>query len=104
MVEQALQRVTLCCVSSTNRVLSERALLKSAERLPVARTILFSDQPPAHSGLEFVAIPTLASVGDYGRFVLAELGRHVDTEFAMIVQYDGFVVEARAWDPPVPRL
>jgi hypothetical protein len=44
-----------------------------------------------------VAIDRLNSVNEYSRFMLKDLANYVDTEFALIVQYDGFIVSPMMW-------
>ena len=44
-------------------------------------------------------IPPIRSRRDYSRFMLRELGPYVRTSHALCVQWDGFVLNGRAWDP-----
>ncbi len=51
-----------------------------------------SDDPRA------VAIAPLTSIDAYSQFCLRDLYQYVDTPYALIIQYDGFVLNAAAWD------
>ena len=51
----------------------------------------------SHRGITRVSIAPLRSGADYSRFMLQELGRHVASEHALVVQWDGFVIDASAW-------
>ena len=66
-------------------------------RCAFAEAILFSDRP-ATGNFRHVAIPKLASLDDYSRFCLKEMGRHITTAHVLVVQWDGYVVDANAWD------
>jgi hypothetical protein len=44
-------------------------------------------------------IPRLGSRADYSRFVLKELHAFVATPFVLVVQWDGHVLEPKAWRP-----
>jgi hypothetical protein len=44
-------------------------------------------------------IPPISSRGNYSRFMLRELGAHVRTSHALCIQWDGFVLNGREWDP-----
>lgn len=65
-----------------------------------AKVILLSDRPPqsAEPGIEWRKIERLGSRADYSRFMLHELCRHVETDHALCVQWDGFVLNGGAWD------
>lgn len=45
-----------------------------------------------------VPIDNLLNITDYSVFCLRDLHKYVDTEFALIIQHDGFVLNPGAWD------
>ena len=45
-----------------------------------------------------VTAPTL-SIDEWNRYVVFDLGAHIDTEFALLVHPDGGIAEAAMWDP-----
>lgn len=47
---------------------------------------------------DLVKIPHLNNIQDYSRFIVKELYKYIDTEFALIVQSDGYVKNPAAWD------
>lgn len=93
-----LPRVTLCAVDTRTPGLAADALQRCRERLAFARTLLFSDRDPGRDGLEVVRIAPLRSGADYSSFVLGGLLQHVRTDFVLIVQWDGFVLDPLRWD------
>lgn len=46
-----------------------------------------------------VKIPPLKSREDYSRFMVKEMAGLIDTEFALVIQYDGYVLNYKSWDP-----
>ncbi|MGZ5147458.1 MAG: DUF5672 family protein, partial [Burkholderiales bacterium] len=44
-------------------------------------------------------IEVLNSRNDYSNFMLRQLPKHINTSYALIVQWDGYVVDASAWKP-----
>lgn len=44
-----------------------------------------------------VAIEKISSTEEYSLFMIKELDKHIDTEFAIIFQYDGFILNTKAW-------
>lgn len=49
-------------------------------------------------GIRRLTIERLASSQDYSRFLLDRLADHVDTDHVLMVQWDGFVLDAGQWD------
>jgi hypothetical protein len=45
----------------------------------------------------FVEIENLDSIEKYSKFCIADLYKYIDTDFALIVQYDGFVLNPQSW-------
>lgn len=70
------------------------------EQVDFGRAILFTDAPPAElpAGLECVVIASLQSSKDYSRFVLQDLAQWIATRHCLIVQWDGFILDTKAWD------
>lgn len=43
-------------------------------------------------------IPPFRNVDEYSRFILTSLVDHIETSHALLVQWDGFALDAGAWD------
>ena len=95
--QPVLSDVTVCAADSVAPELAGRALDLCTERCAFAEAILFSDMP-AVGNFRHVAIPKLASLDDYSRFCLKEMGRHIKTAHVLVVQWDGYLVDPSAWD------
>lgn len=93
-----LRDVTLCCVDCATPVLALRALRQSQASCCFGRSLLFTDQAVAATGVCTVPIAPLRSVADYSRFLLKDLAAHIKTDYALVVQWDGYVVHPGAWD------
>jgi len=94
-----VEKTTLCIVDCVNHALAERAL-----RLCMAGCIFeevkwLTDRPLAVPGVHTVVIPPIRSFAEYSRFMLKDLLRHVETEYALVVQWDGYIVNPQAWSP-----
>src|SRR5215471_7588106 len=98
-----LPGVTLLCADTANHALALRALAISMRGVRYGRTLLLTDAIPAKlsipDGIEVVRIDTLSSRDAYSQLVLKGLLPHVDTPHALVVQWDGYVVNPSAWDP-----
>ena len=93
-----LDRVTLCCVDCVNHDLALAAIGQCLQKASFARALFVTDTAPELDGIDVVRVAPLRSRHDYSHFVIKELVRHIDTEFVLLVQWDGFVVNAGAWD------
>jgi hypothetical protein len=97
----ALPQVTLCAVTSINVTATLNALQACLEQVSFAACKLLADTPamPEHPEIEVVPIRRLNSSHDYSRFMLSELVDHVDTSHCLVVQWDGYVLDAQQWRP-----
>ena len=92
--------VTLVAVTSVALAATQAALRHSLGQASFGKALLLSDLQPgdlAGSGIEWRPIPRLASRADYSRFVMGGLAGHIETGHALLVQWDGFVRDGRAW-------
>jgi hypothetical protein len=62
-----------------------------------ARVLFVTDRDFAIDGIDCEVVPAITSREAYSRFVMKELAGHVGTDFVLLVQWDGFVVNAGAW-------
>ncbi|MGH8801180.1 MAG: DUF5672 family protein, partial [Casimicrobiaceae bacterium] len=97
-----LPDVTLACIDTANHVLALRALTHSMRGLAFGRVQLLTDRIPTGvevpQGIAVAEIAPLASRDDYSRFVLKSLAEHIETTHVLLVQWDGYVVNADAFD------
>lgn len=99
----ALPSVTLCAVSSSNLRATVLAMETSLAQIEFADALLFTDRSPADLGIDasspirIVPISSIRSAESYSRFILSELADHISTDHALIVQWDGHVIDAARW-------
>lgn len=92
--------VTLVAVSSVALEATAAALRHSLGQIWFDHALLLSDECPpglAGSGIEWRRIGRLESRADYSRFMLHHLADHLETEHALVVQWDGFVRDGGRW-------
>jgi hypothetical protein len=93
-----LPNVTLIAVSSVNINETAQALWKSAKHIKFNSVKFVTDANVEANGLEFVKIPKIKTIDEYSKFMVYDLGDHIQTDFALIVQYDGWVTNPDSWD------
>jgi hypothetical protein len=84
-VKPSLPQVTLICADCTPKALwSLRAIEKSQEQCDFGNVV-------------FVRHLKIDGLGAYSKFCIREMHKYVDTSHALIVQYDGYVLNGAAW-------
>lgn len=92
-----LKDVTICSIDCVTASLAADAINESMEHIVFGDAILLSDK--VISGrFRPVQIKKLNSRLEYSRFVIEELVGYINTEFVLLVQWDGFVTSAATWD------
>jgi tetratricopeptide (TPR) repeat protein len=97
-----LPGVTLVCIDTANHALALRAIAQSCAAANFGKVLFLTEGlPPGQlvpDGVDVAVIAPIASRDDYSRFVLKNLLPFVQTEHALVVQWDGYVVNPGAWD------
>jgi hypothetical protein len=99
MSRLALPTVTLCAITSTNVCATAAALEACLAQVEFAQALLLTDSDfcPSHPDLKVVQIPGIRSANEYSRFLLENLVDYIDSEYCLIVQWDGFILDALQW-------
>ena len=96
-----LDDVTLVCADTLNHALAARAIARCCERVRFGRALFLTDALPEGvalpAGVEVRAIAPIASRDAYSLLMLKGLSRHVATTHALVVQWDGYVLNPEAW-------
>ena len=95
-----LEKVTLVSLSSIKIHETIRAMEYSMKRIRFADSILFTHELPNElpNSIRFVAVPKMKDVDDYNRIMLFELFKYIHTEYVLVIQWDGYVVNPDMWD------
>lgn len=101
MARLKLPDVTLCAATSVNIVPTVAALRASMDQVAFGDVLLFTDLEVANlpDGIRVERIPRLESGDAYSRFLLGSLVDHIRTDYCLVTQWDGFVLDAANWDP-----
>ena len=105
----ALPQVTLVCVDTRTPTLGLEAMLRCMAQVRFADAVLFTTteqrgvlqagpRRPNTDVLRFEAVD-VPDVAAYSHFMLRGLLAHVSTGHALVVQWDGYVVDTTAWSP-----
>ncbi len=98
-----LNNTTLVAISSKDIQLALLSLAISNLHVSFGTSLFFTSQDIPDRYLErfpqltVVKIEPIESLNDYSRFVIKELTSFVDTDFCLITQGDGFIVNPQYW-------
>jgi hypothetical protein len=95
----ALDNITLVCIDTVH---SDQALYAMRRCMRVARfgrAILFGNSGTrVDHGIDLVPVDgRINSASDYSSFVVNELPDHIHSDWALIIQWDGFIINPSAW-------
>lgn len=91
-----LEGVTIACVDCVDRWRAAKAVEHCLRQVKPDEAVLITDRPVPFPG-RLELIPPIRSVRDYSRFMLRDLARYISTDFVLVVQADGVVVNAGMW-------
>jgi tetratricopeptide (TPR) repeat protein len=98
-----LPDVTLLAIDTANPALALRALARSRSDVRFERTLFITAEVPqgiaVPDGVEIASIAPLDTREAYSAFVLKGLSPYVATTHALLVQWDGYVINPLAWEP-----
>jgi len=91
------ERISYVIVDTQNYILARCALNHSQSQFPLEKVYIFSDDKAKWGDIGIIEIPKITNIAQYNRFILCELYKYIDTEFCLIIQYDGFVVDGSSF-------
>lgn len=96
-----LPTVTLCAATSVNVPAAAAALEACLAQVKFTQALLLTDSDirSSHPELNVVQIPRIESADAYSQFMLKNLADYVRSEHCLVVQWDGFILDALQWDP-----
>lgn len=93
-----LDRVTLVCVDCAYHGASVSAIKKSMKQVTFAKVLFITNLDIKVDGVETIVIPKITSKQEYSHFCIKELYKYLDTEYALMIQHDGFVLNGECWN------
>lgn len=99
-MKRKLDNVTLVAVATKEVEETLKALRYSAKDIEFVEVLLLSNLNPDPSATDFRYVPInpFKDVGEWGRFIVFELHKHIKTDFILLVHADGFVVNPQQWN------
>lgn len=98
---KVLDKVTLVLVDTVNYGNAVNSLQKSLSQIRPARTIFFTDIDIDLSGLGIEVIKISEKINSkrtYSEFIIKKLGKYIETDYVLVTQWDGYVLNGDAWN------
>ncbi len=98
-VRPRLDDVTLCCIDTLHHEAALHAIRQSRAACDFGAVLFLTDRDIRESGVEIVQIEMIGRVEDYSRVIMRDLVAHIRTSHVLVIQWDGYIVDGRMWDP-----
>jgi len=97
MNQVPVKRITLCCIDTRDPESALVAFRHCLDQCAFEKVLFFTDRPIHEEGIQTVRLATLKSRAEYSRFIIKDLYRYLETDFVLIIQYDGFILDGSRW-------
>lgn len=95
-----LDNITLVCIDTKNRLESLSVMKKMSRLIKFNKSIYFTNQIEKQKDIEIVNIADINGIrgdGSYSHFCVKELPKYIETDFCLVVQHDGFILNPDKW-------
>lgn len=97
-MKKTIKNTTLVCVDCSKYGEAIRAMQKSMEQCSFERAIFFSNVSFDIENIDSVVISRITSKKQYSDFIIKELYKYIDTDYILICQWDGYILDGSCWD------
>jgi hypothetical protein len=84
--------ITMVIIDTENKILANHALTHSSRHFQTSKVLALTDSSDAFEGYEKILIDKIQTLEDYNNIVLNYLPQIIDTDYVLIIQFDGFVI------------
>lgn len=94
-----LKNITLVAVSSIKIDETILALKKSMQEIEYHEVVLITHQKPDNlpNNIKYKQCKKIGSINEYNNFILYNLINYIESDFVLIIQHDGYVLNPNLW-------
>ncbi len=93
-----LKNITLVCVATKDVKASFKALKYSSKDINFEKILFLSNEDdPYDPEIVHVKIKSFKSVAEWGKFIVFDLHKYIDTKYIILIHSDGFIVNPKSW-------
>ena len=96
--KKKLHDVTLVAVATTKINETISALDYSMKDIEYEDVLLITNKNIKSNNYRTIKIKSFQSVGDWGKFIVFDLHKHIKTKHILLIHHDGFVVNPSSWN------
>ena len=85
-------RVGLVLIDTESYVLANNAIQQCKRCFAFDDVLIMTDRPEYWPEDRVITIPRIQKVDDYNSLIITEVPRHLQTDFFIVAQYDGFIL------------
>jgi hypothetical protein len=89
--------ISLVIIDTEIYQLSYQAVKSSIDKLEFSDILIFSDNNSSWGDLPVINIPKIKSYFEYNNLLLNQLSNFVKTDFCLIIQYDGYILNSSSF-------
>jgi len=102
-----LNTVTLVCLDTRNVEAAIDSMSRSLSKVKFAENILFTSKTMCTkelklkanlAGIKLEYVPEIKSITEYSLFILSNLSSYINTNYCLLTQWDGWVINTEFWD------
>jgi hypothetical protein len=94
-----LSNITLIAMTSVKIPQTIKALQYSSRDIKFGAIKIISDTKPDNlpSDIIYEYTEKMSNIDDWNYSIIYKLGKHIDTEFAILIHDDGFIINPKSW-------
>lgn len=94
-----LKNITLVALTSVRIESTIKALIYSSSQIEFGKIKLLSHVKPSYlpNKINFEKTPISSSIDEWNYNIIYNLPKHIDTEYALLIHDNGFVVNPKSW-------
>lgn len=92
-----LNDVTICAIDCVHPQMAINSIEKSIKHIEFGDVVLFTDKKIKHNKVKSVLIDKVSHMNDYNSFVFKRMHKYIETDYVLIVQWDGWILDPTAW-------
>ena len=91
--------ISLVLADTENHVLAKAAVKHCISKFNFDRVIIFTNAEEYWNGYNPVIIPRIESLPDYNKIIINSLPDYLETDYCIIAQFDGFILNPEEFSP-----
>lgn len=92
-----LENVTLICIDCFNYESAIKALNQSTKDIKFKEVLFLTNKLFYAENFKTIIIDPIKSTQDYSKFIITKLVDYVKTDFVLIIQHDGYIINPKLW-------